>query len=136
MKLNRRSLLALIPGAALGAKPVAAAFAAEAEKLALAGLQAGMQAIPDVATNTPRRGSVVALGDTDWARRRLAEFIRPAERARRWEQTFVTRIDPDLASMRSLSLSAKMAIQKQRDFDRHEKSQIGYWEDVIAGVFD
>lgn len=130
MRLNRRSFFGLIPGAALGVKPAAAALAAEAERLALGGLQAIGH--PD----RPYPGGSVVAGDTDWAQRRLLEFMRPAERVRRWEQTIVTRIDPDLASMRSLSLSAKMAIQKQRDFDRHEKSQIGYWEGVIAGIFD
>lgn len=132
MRFNRRSFFGLIPGAALGGKQAAVALAAEAEKLALG--SGGFS--PPEGFYPESLSDAVPGEDRGWAARRLAELMDANKRARRWEHTFVTRIDPDLASMRSLSLSAKMAMQKQRDFDREEARTRTYLEGVIAGIFN
>lgn len=131
MKFSRRSFFGILPGAALGGKQAAAALAAEAEKLA------GVQALGASDTPYPQPSAVqVAVESSKWAAARLDQFFRPAERARRWDQTSVNHLDPDLVSMRSMSLSARMTIQKQRNFDRHEMRERSYLEGVIAGIFD
>jgi deoxyadenosine/deoxycytidine kinase len=60
-----------------------------------------------------------------WAQRQLAEFMgQTAEQLhRRRLRTHVENLDPDLAVNRSLSLSIKVRIQRDRNFERNQFAQ-------------
>lgn len=74
-----------------------------------------------------------AYGTPEWAFSKLAKRMLPHNKDRRFRQTYVSSFDPDLVSLRSVSLSRKLQIQKKRNFDADEKNKINFFEFIIAG---
>ncbi|MEP0323282.1 hypothetical protein [Bauldia litoralis] len=120
MKLTRRGIFALFPGAAMGGKK---AMAEAAEKLALGD---GMP-VPPAGPYTR---------DAPWATKQLKYLASKAGRQDKWDATQVNRFDPDLAVQHSRSLSSKFAEQKRRNFKRNYEADKTYFERVISGFFD
>ncbi len=112
MKLNRRNFLGAAAASPLAAKEFAQKVAAEAQmeaaKISLYSdsIYTGIST-PDI--DLPMRSlwdALKELGIPDWKKEDL------------WEDARRSRtLDPDIASMRSLSLSAKMQKQWKRNFD-------------------
>lgn len=123
MKLSRRSFFGLFPAAAVGGKAALKEAAAKAAE----GLALG-PSFSDAPLPAPMPSS-----DTAWAMRDLRRFADPALKAERRARIRPTRLDPDLASNRSMSLSVKMLMQADRDFERSEQSERTYLERVISG---
>lgn len=66
----------------------------------------------------------------------MAQLVNPAWLEQKLMDTTVHALDPDLASMRSISLSVKIEMQRERNFKREIARTKSYYEKVIAGVFD
>ena len=68
------------------------------------------------------------LDPAHWMQRELADFlgVSAKELAERRLETSVHALDPDLAVMRSLSLDAKIRIQRDRQFVRERENQRRY----------
>lgn len=126
MKLTRRGIFGLLPGAALGGKR---ALAEAAESLAL-----GTGAV--FPSGTPPMHGVPAVADNSWAAKALARLTTKAGLEDKWNDTHVSRFDPDLAVQHSRSLSSKYAEQKRRNFDRDLKASKTYYERILSGFFD
>lgn len=127
MKLSRRSFFGLIPGAALGGKAAikeAAAKAAEGMALAVPG------------GGYPPMGLAGSTNDKSWAVKALQRLVDPDTFMERKRELVVTRFDPDLASNHSMSLSVKMLVQRERDFERYREREKTYLERTISGYFD
>ena len=129
--LSRRSLMRLLPGFVIGGKKVlqdTASVAAEQLALAPSGAIRGAIAEP---------GFDGGAGRTGWALKRLSELADPRhqERERGWFRG-PTRLDPDLAACRSMSLSVRIQMQAARDFERSQKDTKSYLDGVIAGIWD
>lgn len=129
--MNRRGFLKFLPAAVIGGKQAAAEAA---EKLALGNVGAlGSVGFP------PSVGMIHSPDSSDsttWARRNLTRLLDPRWLEQRREQIGVAVLDPDLASMKSLSLSVRISMQKDRNFEREISRERSYLEKVIAGVFD
>lgn len=132
MNLNRRKFFGLLPGAVVGGKAAAAQAATElAETMALG--KPALSGAIGYANGAPYPGGNPA-NNIDWARNALKRLT-SHERERRAREWSVTRLDPDLAVNRSMSLSAKILIQKDRDIERSFANERSYLEGVIAGFW-
>ena len=125
--MNRRGFLGLLPGALVGGK---AAAKEATEKLAL-GASGQSAALANVGYGTGGAPSI----DGSWALKALKRVTSGVERERRHREWNVQRLDPDLAANRSMSLSARMLIQKDRDIERSMVNERTYLEGVIAGLW-
>lgn len=75
-------------------------------------------------------GAPVPADQGGYAASRLRELFDPAwERQQRESaaRNGVSRLDPDLASARSFSLSAAIRMQRERDVEREIKNSRDYW---------
>lgn len=113
MSVGRRGFLRLIAAAPVAA-PVVAREAAQ--KAGISSLAAGMP-------EAPYGGATGAhSGEGDWIKDTCKRVF-----SREWEETrreqmmtyLPNRLDPDLASSRSLSLSAALLIQRDRNIERN-----------------
>lgn len=129
--MNRRGFLKALAGAVAAGPRAASAAVQEAEKLVLEGLP-GDSVIPSVGSwgPAPAQSSLV------WATRGLARLTNPMYREHIRSQIGVSRLDPDLASMRSMSLSVKVGIQQERNYHRALENEKTYLEKALTGLFD
>ena len=111
---TRRSFLSLLGGVAVAGP---SALSATAERMAMVpiappggapvgGFATGVQA------DVPRSLSVVAarlLGTPDWLKDQWKD-----------DGKLVQSLDPDIAALKSMSLSAKMVVQRKRNYERRE----------------
>ncbi|MDP2618604.1 MAG: hypothetical protein Q8P46_00265 [Hyphomicrobiales bacterium] len=74
--------------------------------------------------------------DRSWAAQSLKRLFNPALLEQRKQNMVVTRFDPDLAANRSMSLSVKMLIQRERNFKRETESERTYLQQVLDGTWD
>lgn len=113
MAVARRGFLRLL-GAAPIALPVAAREAAS--KVGVSTLGYGMPSSGFAQGCVPSSGD-----DKGWIKQWAIDAFSLAKRAERWEEIKdnpVGALDPDLACSRSLSMSAAIRIQRQRNFER------------------
>ena len=117
--LNRRSMLRLmssvpVVGPRLASKLAAEATAGKLSQLSTSGLGAGTSLPPNDDNTTTLDQRRLAL-QIPWVRQELEQLL--VERNR-----LVYRIDPDLAVLQSVSLSAKIYYQRQRNIQRQLES--------------
>lgn len=131
--MNRRAFLRFLPGAIVGGKQAAkAAVDAATEKLVFEGIE-GTVAGPVPAPH----GVPMASSTGEYARKELLRLANPFYvDQRREDDSWVNRLDPDLASMHSMSLSARISIQRDRNvgraMDRHKR----WLSRALTGAFD
>ncbi len=118
MSLARRGFLRL-----LGAAPVALPGVAR-EAATKAGI--GQAFAPEIGFGSPQGYPANPASEGEWitsiCERVFSKEWEKEERERR-KNWHVSNLDPDLASSRSLSLSAAMIIQRQRNIDRSIASE-------------
>jgi hypothetical protein len=71
--------------------------------------------------------------DKSWARKKLAKWLIPEFRQQEFREYSVYELHPDLHSLRSMSLSAKMRIQKRRAFEHYQKKDQTFLERYLKG---
>lgn len=110
---------------ALAAAPVAApAIAAEAVAGGGLGSSAGKIAMPAVGSGAFFGDTSGPINDeTQWARGQLAKLAGRSREQKEHERLQFTPdgIDPELAGMRSLSLSAKVRMSRDRQYERYNE---------------
>lgn len=115
MSLARRAFLRIVAAAPMAA-PVIAREAAQ---------KAGISAVGAASQfATGGYGASPAI-DNDWVKKWVSEVFTSEWRDERWREiagSSVGALDPDLASSKSLSLSAAIHIQRQRRFKREVAS--------------
>lgn len=130
--LSRRGFFGLIPGAAVGGKQAIKAAADVASEGLVFGGVGGLD-------STPEQGPLLPGPSTtrEWALREMANFANPFYAdARREEWGRVNRLDPDIAALRSMSLSARILLQSERNIARQEANQQRWFDRAVAGAFD
>lgn len=130
--MKRRGFLGFLAGGAVAAPGMAKqAVASSMADLSLEGISGSV-------VGDGSFGPVAVIGQSDWAAKSLAQIVgRTAQQHEYFKRrTRVDRLDPDLATYRSLALHAKIAMQRDRDYQRHLESERGYFEAVVAGWFD
>lgn len=133
--MNRRGFLKFLPAAAVGGKR---ALVEAAERLVLPGVvnpglagSGGGAPAPDGSPldDDPSRRI--------WATKRLFQLANPVHlEQRRQDAWHVHALDPDLASMYSMSLSAKIVIQRERNYQRALDADRGFYGRVLSGLWD
>lgn len=122
--MKRRNFLGLLGGAAVAGPSMA-------KQAVASGLEATQVSggFGDAAVGTASSkiygglsvaDGISAYNHGDWLRERIKELtgISKEDRRERIAGMYVSALDPDLAVNRSFSLSRKVSIQKERDFDR------------------
>jgi hypothetical protein len=71
--------------------------------------------------------------DKSWAKKKLAKWFMPGFSEKEFREHTVYELHPDLYSLRSMSLSAKMRIQKRRSFEQYKKKDMTYLERYLKG---
>jgi acetyl-CoA acetyltransferase len=122
VKVSRRSFFGILPGAALGAR------AAAAESLALG--EGTLAALPGVMQMMP-----VGIDKAN-AIKELARLALPSARDRMMADAWVSRLDPDLASMHSMSLAVRFQMQRERQVDREMAKRKTWLEGIVAGLWE
>jgi hypothetical protein len=89
-----------------------------------------------IAVGDPYPDGFAIGGSNDWAVKGLAELLgRTAlDHARAKREFHIGGLDPDIASLQSVSLSAKLSMQRERSYAAHLSSQRGYFERMIEGA--
>lgn len=114
MSVGRRGFLRLLAAAPVAA-PVVAREAAQKAGVGSIGLGVGEEFPPSAGQNWG-----VPTDENDWVRSRMKQVLSKAwedeerESMRDWHPS---RLDPDLAASRSLSLSAALRIQRDRNIE-------------------
>lgn len=123
--MNRRRVLRLI-GMGSVAGPVAAKAAAESAAADLI----GVTMLPGVMiAGAPQGATGIAELSTDQHRQALLNPLtrRAVESLLYEDEQVVTRLDPDIACMRSFSLNAKITFQRQRNVERRMRGLQQKW---------
>ncbi|EHK57650.1 hypothetical protein [Allomesorhizobium alhagi] len=70
--------------------------------------------------------------------RRLERLIgkSDAQVAKEKRDQYVSALDPNVASLRSVSLTEKMRIQRLRQYERRRAIEIADYRGILAGLFD
>lgn len=126
--MNRRSFLKFIPAVGLASKTAAKEAIAKAS-----GVDFGLSGFNEIPSGPGLSGAAV---DRGWALKKLAEVLDGTYRDKLAENTIVGRLDPDLAAMQSMSISARVFIQKERLIERAVKSERTWLERIIRGEED
>lgn len=133
--MKRRGFLGFIGGAAVAGPSMAKAVVAqgmEAMSLGGAANQLGGLASSGIAASNyglnphpPFDEPMSPLDPRHWLQRELAEFVGMSaqDKQDRRMRTWVQSLDPDLAVNRSMSLSAKLRIQRDRNFKTEMENQ-------------
>jgi hypothetical protein len=138
--MERRGFLGFLGGAAVAGPSMAKqAVASGLEAMQVDG---GQHPIAGVGPWSSGRSLVDNIGyeelspvDADhWLQEELREFLGMSEedKKRRRSEQHVHALDPDLVANRSFSLTAKLAIQRDRDFSRSMANQEHYLRRQIA----
>lgn len=130
--MKRRGVLSLLAGSAVAGPQMAkSAIASGMEGLSLggAGLFGGGVDYGGLSVASGRDTSE-NYDPTEWPRKELADFLGRSmeEKRRRRLEMSVHQLDPDIAVMNSLSLTTKVRMQRDRNFERSEAEQRGYLE--------
>lgn len=111
MKLGRRSFLGMLPAAPFAAKEAAQAAVSELAGVSTTGLASpGPHGVLDSSAPASDHASMIRKVLSD---RKLLQALEDDCRA---DTRFVSALDPDLAANRSMSMSAKVHIQRERNF--------------------
>lgn len=125
MNISRRRVFGF-----LAASPVAAKAAAESAAAQLAGISmTGFAGNIPIGDATPQAGNIGYGGRSEPTRAFFRTFGIPGFIRRQWEREArnVYRLDADLAGMRSMSLSAKLATQRRRNLAAAEGN---FWKSL------
>lgn len=129
--MNRRSFLKFLPAGVVGVRQAAAEAA---EKLALGDGRIGGLGYMD-------HDTVGELGPMGWggptndrAVKDLKRLLDPEWLKAKRETIQVRSLDPDIACMKSMSLSVRIQIQKDRLLARHVERERSILEKIIAGA--
>jgi hypothetical protein len=125
MQLSRRGFIGALTGAvASGPKGIAkAAQPLGIDKIMLHNLKIGEQ----------RSDAYPISEDTSWAKKKLAKWLLPEFVNKEYREFNVYELHPDLYALRSMSLSAKMRIQKKRAFETYKKKDMHFLERYLNG---
>lgn len=122
--MKRRSFLSLFAAAPVVAQEAAA-------KMGLSSMVSAAS-MPAVGVGHAI-GASPASSDDSWVKRAIAEYWSPqARRERENEAAHAARVlDPDLASMRSLSPSAAYSLQRARCLERIETERLAWYRTLL-----
>lgn len=137
--MKRRGFFGFAAGAAV-AGPSMAKQAISSAVNELAALQIGGGAVPPAGYALSSQavgqggliGSINQIGRAQDALARIAGLTK-AQRAKYKAQTYVSSLDPDIASYRSISLAAKIDWQKERNLDANINGRKSWWEKIASG---
>lgn len=132
----RRNFLKMVTGMVASGQQVAKTASAmttadiNLKMLGLAGAAAQRDAGPSPASD-PEYAKT-------WAAKRLAQLAMPGKRQRkmRKDRFWVDSLDPDVASLRSVSLGSKVRMSRDRQFERSERAERVYLKGIIAGLWE
>lgn len=139
--MKRRKFLGFLGGAAVAGPGMAKAAATQGiEALSVSPVMPMNMVNPGMfgTAASAISGPVDDFDPVGWARRDLARFLgKSAEQLIRERNGIqVAMLDPDIASMRSLSLGAKVRMQRERLFERQQADERGWLERRLDEVLN
>lgn len=128
--MKRRAFLGFLGGAAASGPAMAKA--------------AGEVTIADLSVGSYSSGgevlyaSVSSKDDKSWAKSQLTHLLgKSAEQiAREKRDYYISSLDPDTASLRSVSLGGKIRMQKARSYEMNCKREEERYRGILAGWWD
>jgi hypothetical protein len=125
--MKRRSFLRLIGAAPIAAPVIAQEAAGKMGLQAIGTAYAGME-LSGTADYNPVKEAVSPVNEGEWVRSEIAQFFSEPQRRNRRESigSNITRLDPDLASMRSVSPSFAYSRQVDRTMARAERRETSW----------
>lgn len=138
--MKRRNFLGFLGGAAVAGPGMAKAAAAKAvEDLALGGgigmpasFGGGLGPGPSGFVGQSASGAISQIVRAQNMLEKIAGMT-AAERTKRKQQMHVGALDPDLAAYRSMSIGARMDMQRERNLERYIAERRGMWEIFADG---
>ena len=121
--MKRRGFFGLMGGAVVAGPSMAQqAISTGLEGLSIGGVgRPFMDGGAGYAVQALADGPSETYDPTHWPRKELADFL--GRTAEEWAQirldTYVASLDPDIAIMRSISLTSKIRMQRDRNFERN-----------------
>ncbi len=137
--MKRRNFLGFLGGAAVAGPGMAKAAASKmAEDLALrhgSSMLGGFNNLAPMGMGEVASGSGGSINAIVRANDMLRKIMgmTAAERAKHKARMHVGALDPDLANYRSLSIGARMDMQRERNLERHLNERRGMWERLSIG---
>jgi len=135
IKATRRAFFALF-GGAVAAGPAAAKTAAQMTMADLSVGKLGLSLGSSMVSGSPA-GSINETSQVGWAKDSLKKLagVSKVERAMRKQEFYFDGLDPQIASLRSISLVNRIRISRDIQFERSEVRQRSYLEGVISGLW-
>jgi len=119
--MRRRGVLGLLGGALAAGPSMAKEAVSSIASMQVPGLiESGMAVGGSEQSYSAIESTGIPYDHIGWLKERLEEIVGLSDSARqeRLDSTWVNSLDPDLAVNRSFSLSAKVRMQKVRNFER------------------
>lgn len=131
--MNRRGLLGFLAGGAVAGPAMVKEAVGAAARMSVAGEGMSLGALVGGGFGQGPAGMLSGGSPSDWAKEALGRLIgkTAADIAREKLEMHVHTLDGDIASMRSLAWHAKIAMQKDRDYERNHHSERRMLERVI-----
>ena len=128
--MKRRSVFGLIAGGMAAAPAMAKEAVAKAAGVQITGLSSGLYGGMGDSQPSSAQSS---FGTMKWAAERMAELATGGRRFDeiRKQSRVVSSLDPDLASMRSISMSRLISLQADRNFQRMMDSEKSWIESAL-----
>lgn len=128
--MKRRAFLGFLGGAAASGPAMAKA----ASEMTITDLSVS----PYISGGEVPYASVASKDDKIWAKSRLAHLLgKSAEQIAREKRDYcISSLDPDTASLRSVSLGGKIRMQKARSYEMNCKREEERYRGILAGLWD
>lgn len=136
--MKRRNFLGFLGGAAVGGPSVAQSTLSSAgfADLAPAGIRLN-QGIDHMSV-VGAQSTTNAYDNIGWAKKRLDELygLTAAAREHQKRNHYISQLDPDTASLRSVSLTSKIKIAKDRSFEIEQRRSATHLQGIIAKLWE
>ena len=134
--MKRRNFLSFLGGAAVAGPTAARAAASTIGMADLAPL--GVNMLGSGSMGQAAVGAYDTYDHINYAKEGLKKLVGLSSiaRERRKREHYFQGLDPDTASLRSISLTSKIKIAKERSFEAQERNQRSYFQGVIDGLWE
>lgn len=128
--MKRRAFFGFLGGAAVSGPAVAKAAASDMSSLAL-------DAATSYGGDAPVGGLSSSGSDKSWVKDQLKRFLgkSAAQIAYEKRETHVSRLDPNVACLRSVALGHKIEMTRNIHYERRERSHEAYLRGHLKGWF-
>jgi hypothetical protein len=136
--MKRRNFLGFLGGAAVAGPSAAKAAVSQVGMAGLAPIGINLASGSGKYSGAVTQGIGATYSHVEYARSALKSMMSLTDAAKehRKREHYFQGLDPDTASLRSLSLTSKIKLAKERSFEASERKQRSHLQGIIDGLWE